>query len=217
MQADLLDLDSKTKLRKVDVRRVFTCFRPERKSKGPKAPIATKNVPGRAAQVSSEEDDNRDMKPPGPAAILASEPVAATAALSERLWHERELLDDLYYALSVQHALLRSGEVRWAARSDDAVRTALTALDECAVLRSIDADAVARAHGLSIDATLADLARHADQPWATILLDHHAALLAATEQVDRVATETLAMVGDPAVVAPRPSVAASGDIIESAS
>lgn len=113
----------------------------------------------------------------------------ALEKLSLVLWRERELLALLAFRLEMERLVLLHGRTRWldaATRDIDGVLAELRATE---VLRSVAADAVADELGLQPNASLAELAEAAPEPWATILADHRTAILAATAEISA-ASET---------------------------
>lgn len=116
--------------------------------------------------------------PDTPETGMALGEVAAT------LWREREVLEDLLYALTVENLVLTAGHPRWLARADAAVSAAAQALREHEVLRAVGVDALRRFAGDGHDVSLADLAARSPQPWPTVLVDHRIALLELTEQIE---------------------------------
>lgn len=103
--------------------------------------------------------------------------------LSLILWRERELLELLAYKLELERLVLESGRARWLANTTREVEEVLAAIRETEVLRAIAADEAASELGLDPAPTLNELAQAAPEPWATILLDHRAAFLAATKEI----------------------------------
>lgn len=107
--------------------------------------------------------------------------------LSLVLWRERELLETLQCCLEQEQLVLTNDRTRWLARVAREVDEVLTALRETELLRSVAADAVARSHGLPSNPSLRAIAAVAGEPWRTILLDHHAALIRATAELSELA------------------------------
>jgi hypothetical protein len=105
--------------------------------------------------------------------------------LNAILWDERELLDALQFALETEQWVLSSGRAHWLTRSSDQVRSAVNDLRRTEILRAAAADAVASDVGLAPAPTLTTLAARVLEPWRSILAEQRAALLDATEAVDR--------------------------------
>jgi hypothetical protein len=116
-------------------------------------------------------------------------PAAQTAfgALTDVLWREREVLEDLLFKLTAQQMVLRSGESRWVARADAEVRAALEGLQDFEVLRAAEVDLLVRDYGLRADVSLRELAETAPEPWPTVLHDHREALRTLTVEIDAAA------------------------------
>lgn len=130
--------------------------------------------------------------------------------LTRVLTLERDLLDDLAYAVAAERAL-RSGDGdhaaadaaglrtvgadgadggarrRWADRAaGEAVDTGIQ-LRDLELLRSLRAEEIALGLGLEPGPTLVELAGALVEPWRGALLRHRAELLAASAEVDRAA------------------------------
>jgi hypothetical protein len=110
-------------------------------------------------------------------------------AVSDALWLQREALQTLLYRLVCEKLVLISGSNRWLARADDEVRAALEHLRTGELLRALEVDELTRTLGLGADASLAELAAAASQPWDTLLSDHREALRALSFEVQSVAEE----------------------------
>jgi hypothetical protein len=103
--------------------------------------------------------------------------------LSQILWRERELLDTLLFKLEEEQMVLASGRTRWLVRAAREVENVLETIRETEILRSVAADEVAASIGLGHNPSLRALADAVDEPWHTILLDHHEAFAATTHEV----------------------------------
>ena len=103
--------------------------------------------------------------------------------LSQILWRERELLDTLLFKLEVEQLVLASGRTRWLVRAAREVENVLETIRETEILRSVAADEAAASIGLGYNPSLRALAAAVDEPWHSILLDHHDAFTAATNEV----------------------------------
>jgi hypothetical protein len=103
--------------------------------------------------------------------------------LSQILWRERELLDTLLFKLELEQLVLASGRNRWLMRSAREVESVLETIRQTEILRSVAADAVAASLKLESNPSLRSLAEAADEPWRTILLDHHEAFTTITREI----------------------------------
>ena len=103
--------------------------------------------------------------------------------LSQILWRERELLDTLLYRLELEQMVLASGRTRWLMRSAREVESVLTTIRETEILRSIAADQVAASIGLRENPSLRALSEACDEPWQSILADHHEAFVTVTAEI----------------------------------
>ena len=115
---------------------------------------------------------------------------AGLAALSETLWHERELLEQLAFKLDVERVLVESGSARWIDRAAAEVDQVLDEVRRTEVVRAVQVDDVAGALGLRAGATLRVLAAAAGDAWAMVLEDHRRALTAATAAVSAAASRS---------------------------
>lgn len=102
---------------------------------------------------------------------------------------ERELLDDLAFALESESALtlcsLREKSLRRAATE---VATASDRLRDAELLRSVYTEQAAAELGLDPAPTLAELAARTGEPWRAVLLARRSQLRAAAHDVGSVST-----------------------------
>jgi hypothetical protein len=103
--------------------------------------------------------------------------------LSQILWRERELLDTLLFKLETEQMVLASGRNRWLMRAAREVESVLSTIRETEVLRAVAADEVAATIGLDHNPSLRVLAEAVDEPWRTILADHHEAFVTLTHEI----------------------------------
>ena len=114
--------------------------------------------------------------------------------LAAVLWQERELLEDLLYALVQQHHILAAGQARWLPRADAAVAEAARALSGHEVLRAIEVENLVSMLALPASASLLEIAETAGEPWGTLLHDHRTALRALTAEIEQVTAENRALI-----------------------
>jgi hypothetical protein len=107
--------------------------------------------------------------------------------LSLILWRERELLETLLYKLEQEQLVLASGKTRWLPQAAREVESVLGTIRQTEVLRAIAVDAAARSVGLGDDPSLRELAESVIEPWRAILLDHRAAFLSITREIEELA------------------------------
>lgn len=107
--------------------------------------------------------------------------------LSEILWRERELLDMLLYKLEQQQLVLTVGKTRWLGTAAGEIEAVALLLRQTEVLRIAAHDEAARDAGLPATVTLSELAHRADEPWASILLDHRDSLASCTREIAHLA------------------------------
>lgn len=115
-------------------------------------------------------------------------PSAALRELAAVLWQERELLEDLLFAVVQQHSVLTDGQTRWLARADAAVAAATRAVQTHEVFRAMEVETVVSMLGLSRTASLREIAEAAGDPWLTVLSEHRDVLRALAAEIDE-ATE----------------------------
>jgi hypothetical protein len=107
--------------------------------------------------------------------------------LSQVLWRERELLEDLQYALEVEQLILASGRNGWLMRAATDVESVLGDLRRTEVLRAVAADDAAASLGLAPNPSLQELAARAEAPWDEILTEHREAFMAMTLAITQLA------------------------------
>jgi hypothetical protein len=111
-------------------------------------------------------------------------PSAALGELAAVLWQERELLEDLLFAVIQQHGVLTEGQTRWLGRADAAVAAATRAVQTHEVFRAIEVETVVALLGLAPTASLHEIAEVAGEPWQTVLGEHRDALRALAVEID---------------------------------
>ena len=109
------------------------------------------------------------------------------AEVSDILWRERELLDLLLFKLDTERLLIRSGSVRWLARSSHEVDLVLEQLQLVEITRALEVDGLAARLGLPPGPTLSDLGAAAPTPWAELFHAHQTAFRTLVEEVTNLA------------------------------
>jgi hypothetical protein len=117
----------------------------------------------------------------------------ACAALSAVLWLHRGNLETLLFKLVEEQLVVTSGSTRWLNRADAEVLIALERLQEGELLRGVEVESLTAALGLPAEATLAELASAAPEPWATLLDEHRSALRSLAFEIKEVAAENRAL------------------------
>ncbi|MET3962565.1 hypothetical protein ABIE44_002499 [Marmoricola sp. OAE513] len=107
--------------------------------------------------------------------------------LSQILMRERELLDTLLFKLEVEQMVLASGRTRWLMRAARDVENVLGTIRETEILRSVASDEAAAALGLDHNPSLRAMAEAAEEPWRTILTDHHEGFVTVTHEIGALA------------------------------
>lgn len=107
--------------------------------------------------------------------------------LSQILMRERELLETLLFRLETEQLVLASGRTRWLMRTAREVDAVLATIRETEILRSVASDQVAASIGLENNPSLRALASAVDEPWRTILAEHHEAFVTLTREIGALA------------------------------
>lgn len=121
----------------------------------------TSDVPEVRTVPSPESDD-----------VLA----AGLRQLSDGLWIERALLDEVTRRAKVAQLMLASDEGPWSARAVSELEASLRSLRASDHTPARLLRAVGLHMGIGRDATLADLARHLDGEWRRTMVEHATAL-----------------------------------------
>lgn len=110
--------------------------------------------------------------------------------LSQVLWRERELLEQLAYRLEVERLVLASGRAKWLINATRDIETCVDELRETEVLRAVAADELAERLGLGPNPSLFALAEASDEPWRGILLDHRDTLVGIAREIAELSEST---------------------------
>jgi hypothetical protein len=135
---------------------------------------------------------------PVPDAAGSSGGIDVLGELAAVLWREREVLEDLLYALTQQQLVLDAGQTRWLPRADAAVAAAAHAVQDHELVRAIEVETLVQILGLPANASLLEIAAQAGEPWATVLGDHRVALRTLTAEIETVTAHnrTLLLAGE---------------------
>lgn len=117
------------------------------------------------------------------------EAAAACASLSALLWLHRANLETLLFKLVEERLVVASGSTRWLNRADAEVVVALDRMHDGEVIRSMEVQQLAVVLGLPAEATLAELATAAPEPWSTMFDDHRTALRTLAAEIRGIAAE----------------------------
>lgn len=109
--------------------------------------------------------------------------------LSSLLWHERELLDMLTFKLVEEQLLLKAGASKWLHHASLEVEQVVKKLAQAGLARTVATSAVALEWGVSEDATLAQLAAAAPEPWDDLLRSHLDAMSGQTSAIKQLRDE----------------------------
>ncbi|MBD8062723.1 flagellar export chaperone FlgN [Oceanitalea stevensii] len=104
-------------------------------------------------------------------------------ALSDFLWHERDVLELLLHRLETERALLETGRTRRLPRAAREIDAAIAQLRTAELGRAAEAAAATQVLGLPATASLLTIAGTAPVPWGDIFLDHRAAMRELVDQI----------------------------------
>jgi hypothetical protein len=107
--------------------------------------------------------------------------------LSQVMWRERELLEELQYTLEVEQLVLASGRNRWLMRAATAVENVLEDMRKTELMRAVAADALAVELGIPANPSLRQLADATTDPWSEIFSEHRQALVDMTRDIKALA------------------------------
>lgn len=127
---------------------------------------------------------------------MPSEPAVRLRGLSEILWRERHLLDLLHFKLEVERMLLEGDRVRWIGHAGREIDVVLDELGHVEIERALLLADVGPALGLSTEPSLEDVVGAAPDPWGALLEGHRRALTTMAADVQRLADENVALLGD---------------------
>lgn len=117
------------------------------------------------------------------------------AAVSTTLWSEREALQLVLSTLCTGQLALEAGSVRWLSRVDAELQAAVQLLRLSEIVRSAEAESLARSLNLPPQVTLAQLATASVEPWPAMFADHRVALCALVREIEVVAAENERLLG----------------------
>lgn len=107
--------------------------------------------------------------------------------LSGVLWRERQLLELLLFKLEEEQLILTSGRTQWLGHATREVESVLDQIRTAELGRSIEADDAAREVGVAVGSSLRAIADAAPPPWDDLLMEHHAAFVDLTDQINALA------------------------------
>ncbi|WP_313821869.1 flagellar export chaperone FlgN [Citricoccus sp.] len=113
--------------------------------------------------------------------------------LSNELWRERGILENLLYKFTTQRLLVTNGESRWLGRCTSEIEALKNQLSTTQLTVDVLSSSLAQLWGMTTEGspTLRELvaAAPAEGPWAGILQDHHAAIVSLAEEIRTVSEE----------------------------
>jgi hypothetical protein len=115
--------------------------------------------------------------------------------LSQVLWRERELLEELQYQLEVEQLVLATGRTRWLVRAATGVESVLSDLRKTELMRAVAADHVAEVVGLAPNPSLRELGEHSPEPWGEIFREHREAFTTLTTDITALADSNRELIG----------------------
>ncbi|MCI1674709.1 MAG: flagellar protein FlgN [Ancrocorticia sp.] len=105
--------------------------------------------------------------------------------LSDVLWHERDVLEELLYRLDVQCLLLAAGRSDYVARAAREAEDAARSVQTVELARATESDSVATSLGLNPQAPLRVIAAASPAPWNSIFDEHRTALIDLTTRIKK--------------------------------
>jgi hypothetical protein len=108
--------------------------------------------------------------------------------LSRRLWLLREQMEQLVCALDIQQLVLANDRLRWLPMVTENVEHLVEDIRASEAQRAEASRQVARQLGLDEHATLNDLVRTVDEPYASVWRQHRLHLLGLQAEVDEITT-----------------------------
>jgi flagellar biosynthesis/type III secretory pathway chaperone len=108
-------------------------------------------------------------------------------ALSNVLWRERELLDQLLLKLEVEQLLLVNGRTKRLPLATREVEQVLESIRGAELARTIEVEQAASLLNLPGGTSLLDLAHASPAPWDAILLEHRREFIRLTAEVSELA------------------------------
>jgi len=110
--------------------------------------------------------------------------------VSDILWRERRLLELLQFKLTEEQLLVAAGRVRWLPSATREVELIMIELQRAELTRAVAVDELAVDLGLGPNASLAELAAAAPEPWNGVFERHRHALDVAVQEVNDLADES---------------------------
>ena len=107
--------------------------------------------------------------------------------LSGVLWRERRLLELLLFKLEEEQLILSSGRTRWLGHATREVEQVLDQIRSAELGRSVEAEDAARELRQDAGCSLRTLATAAPAPWGDLLMEHHAAFVSLTDEINALA------------------------------
>jgi len=107
--------------------------------------------------------------------------------LSGVLWRERRLLELLLFKLEEEQLILSSGRTRWLGHATREVEQVLDQIRSAELGRSVEAEEAARELRQDAGCSLRALATAAPAPWGDLLMEHHAAFVSLTDEINTLA------------------------------
>ncbi len=109
--------------------------------------------------------------------------------LSRRLWTLREMMSQLLFVLEVQQLILTNDRLRWLPTITETVENVVDLIRQAEAERILVSQRVARGCGLRDDASLAELAQVAPEPYGEIWRQNRLHLVAIQEEIDELSRE----------------------------
>lgn len=105
-------------------------------------------------------------------------------AVSDLLWRERRLLEQLAYRLEAQRLMLVAGKTRYLVQAAHEVGESLEEIRQCERERSEVVEIASIVLEMSASPTLQELVQASPEPWASLLDDHRDVLSSLRTEID---------------------------------
>ncbi|TRW45615.1 flagellar protein FlgN [Georgenia yuyongxinii] len=115
--------------------------------------------------------------------------------LSDVLWRERELLEQLLFKLEVEQLFLVTGRTKRLPLATREVEEVLDTIRAAELGRTVEVDEAASTLDLPAGVSLFDLAHAAPAPWDAILLDHRKHFIRLTSEINEIAQSNRDLLG----------------------
>ncbi len=110
------------------------------------------------------------------------------AEASNILWRERQLLELLLFKLDEEQLVLAAGRSRWLTHATREVEMVLEQIREAELTRAIAIAELGTQLNIGAEPSLRQIIDTIESPWNTIFEDHRQAFIAATQEIQNLAS-----------------------------